>query len=40
MVQTGRFEKRLWLTIWITVFTQYIILVSENELPSVEVVGG
>lgn len=40
MVQTSRFEKRLWLTIWIMVFTQYIILVSENELPSVEVVGG
>lgn len=40
MVQTSRFEKRLWFTIRIMVFTQHIILVSENELPSVEVVGG
>ena len=37
MIQTSHFEKRLWFTIWIMVFTQYIILVGENELPSVEV---
>lgn len=33
-------EEKLWLTIWIVVLTQSIILVSDNELVSVEAIGG
>lgn len=33
-------KTQLWLTMWIIVFTQSIILVSDNELASVEAMGG